>query len=79
MPIQPKPPKFKVGDKVVLVNEFGGNYGVKTITEVIEKEKVATTYKITPEDPPHFPVSERWLYPINSPLINERTKFIGTS
>ena len=74
-----KPPKFKVGDEVVYVNDFGGNYGKKKISEVVSNTARGTTYKITPDDSPSFPISERFLFHPNSPVIKERTKFIGTN
>jgi hypothetical protein len=50
--------KFKVGDKVVMTNDFGVCWGVKTILDLGERTNMPT-YGYEDSDTPWFQVNER--------------------
>ena len=69
-------PKFKVGDKVTMINDYGVKFPNKTITEVIEKwlgcsgsrawdenayKTLGAKYKYEPTDTPWYSVTEEHL------------------
>lgn len=51
-------PKFEVGDRVTLVNDYGVEFFGKTIVTV-ESTSYGPAYKIEPSDSPWFAVPER--------------------
>ena len=59
-------PKFKVGDKVTFINDYGVSFPHKTITEVIlnppSLPHVPIAYGVTPTDAPWFPIDEKKLF-----------------
>lgn len=56
-------PKFKVGDRVEWTNEYGVNWGVRTIIEVLEPDKFGHRYYIAPNDAHWMYVREKNLKP----------------
>lgn len=71
--IAPFNPKFKVGDKVVFINDYGVNWGEKTVTEVVHNHVRGATYFITNDGTPWFDHSERNLFLPTDPAIKEKT------
>lgn len=57
------PPKYKVGDRVIWTNDYGVNWGVRTIKEVLEPDKWSNRYHIDPTDTPWMYVREKNLEP----------------
>lgn len=55
----PVKPKYKVGDRVVWTNDYGVNWGVRTISAVDEPDKWGNRYYITPTDAPWMYVREK--------------------
>jgi hypothetical protein len=55
-------PKFTVGQKVIFINEYGVNWGEKTITEHEWDEVRGNTYLYAPTETPWFMTSERNLH-----------------
>ena len=51
-------PRFSVGDLVDYTNDYGVNWGVKTV-ERIEKDKWGWQYYVTPTDTPWMYVREK--------------------
>lgn len=57
------PPRFKVGDRVIYTNDYGVNWGVKTVTEVDEPDKWGHRYYIAPKESHWMYVREKNLEP----------------
>jgi hypothetical protein len=55
-------PKFKEGDSVVFINDYGVNFGKRTITKVEQNPIRGTTYYFNPTDTPWFPTHEKHLF-----------------
>lgn len=66
-----KTPKFAVGDRVTMTNDYGAVFKGKTITEVEINSVRGITYYITPTDAPWFAVSERNLSKETASLSDE--------
>jgi hypothetical protein len=63
-------PLYQVGQKVVFVNDYGVNWGEKTVTEVRTEEVRGIVYHYEPTTTPWFATSERNLFdPLNTPAI----------
>lgn len=58
-------PKFAIGQKVIFINDYGVNWGEKTITEYEWNEVRGHTYNYAPTDTPWFCTNERHLFDIN--------------
>jgi hypothetical protein len=51
--------KFKAGDRVIYTNDYGVNWGTKTIKELDTPDKWGHRYYITPTDAPWMYVREK--------------------
>lgn len=68
-------PKYVIGQKVVFINDYGVNWGVKTITAHEFNEVRGHTYQYEGTDTPWFYSSERNFYSIDDvKAIEEATK-----
>lgn len=56
-------PKYKVGDRVIWTNDYGVNWGARTIKEVGEPDEWGGRYYIYPTDTPWMYVREKNLQP----------------
>lgn len=54
--------KYKVGDRVIFINEYGVNWGEKTITGLEMNDVRGPTYYIEPTDTPWFATNEQHLH-----------------
>ena len=71
-------PKFKIGQKVVFINDYGVNWGEKIITKYEWDEVRGHTYQYEGTDTPWFYSSERNFYALNDIKgIKEATKVIA--
>jgi hypothetical protein len=69
--------KFKVGDKVIYINDAGINWGEKTITEVCQNPVRGTTYFIEPTWTPWYDHNESDFFFPDDPMVEERTVCYG--
>jgi len=60
--------KFKPGDRVTLINDYGAEFPNKTVVTT-ESTSYGPAYKINPTDTPWFAVPERNLVP--APLADQ--------
>lgn len=68
-------PKYSIGQKVVFINDYGVNWGVKTITGYEWGDVRGHTYQYEGTDTPWFHSSERNFYAIDDiKAIEEATK-----
>ena len=61
-------PKFKVGQRVVFINDYGVNWGTKTITDHRHEEIRGHVYQYQDTDTPWFFTSERNFYSLRQPM-----------
>ena len=57
-------PKFTVGQKVVFINDYGVNWGEKTVVSYEWDEVRGNTYLYAPTDTPWFFTGERNLFAV---------------
>lgn len=68
-------PKFKVGQRVVFVNDYGVNFGEKTVTEYEWDDIRGHIYLYEPTDTPWYKTNERNLFAVEDINgITEKTK-----
>jgi hypothetical protein len=56
------PPKFKTGDRVIFINDYGRNCGEKVVIELHWNDIRGNTYHIVPSDTPWCPIAEKNLF-----------------
>lgn len=54
-------PKYKVGDELTYINDYCVNWGLRTITDMVQ-DKWGWNYYISPTETPWCPVREKNLY-----------------
>lgn len=54
-------PKYKVGDELTYINDYCVNWGLRTITDMVQ-DQWGWSYYISPTDTPWCPVREKNLY-----------------
>ena len=67
--------KFKVGQTVIFVNDYGINWGERTVTELIDNPVRGCTYKITPTETPWFDCNKDNLFHPDDPAILTKTTY----
>lgn len=66
-------PKFLVGQKVIFINDYGVNWGERTITKHQWDDIRENIYQINNTDTPWFMLSERNLFDPDDKNIDEVT------
>lgn len=57
-------PKFKIGQKVVFVNDYGVNFGEKTVSDYEWDDIRGHTYQYEPNETPWYKTNERNLFAV---------------
>lgn len=72
-------PKFTIGQKVVFINDYGVNWGEKTVVQYEWDEVRGNTYLYEPTDTPWFFTGERNLFDVaDKQGITEKTIVIAS-